>query len=96
MTMPLNDRDIAARAPNKVAAEIDDETVILDVESGNYFRLNKSGARIWHLLEAPLSLANLCARLEATFEVDADTCRAEAISFLEKMREKRLVEIRSS
>lgn len=96
MTMPLNDRDIAARAPNKIAAEIDDETVILDVESGYYFQLNKSGARIWQLIEAPLSLADLCARLEAAFQVDAATCRAEAVSFLEKMREKRLVEIRGS
>ena len=89
----LTDTDTAERAPNKVAAEMGDETVILDIESGHYFQLNKVGARIWSLIEAPLSVAEICAKLEAAFEVDHDTCRAEVVSFLDTMRGKGLVRI---
>ena len=89
----LTDTTIAARADNKVAAEIGDETVILDIESGYYFQLNKSGARIWALLEQPASLADLCAKIEARFDVDHATCRAEVAEFLELMRDKGLATI---
>ena len=90
----LTDTDIAERSPNKVAAEMGEETVILDIESGYYFQLNKSGARIWALIDSPVSVADLCARIEASFDVDRDTCRAEVTDFLALMREKGLIAIR--
>lgn len=89
----IADTDIAARADNKVAAEMGDEAVVLDIESGYYFQLNKSGARIWALLEAPISVAELCTKIEARFEVDHATCRAEVAAFLELMRDKGLATI---
>lgn len=89
----LTETDIAARADNKVAAEIGNETVILDIESGYYFQLNVTGARIWSLLEEPQSIGALCAKLEAAFEIDADTCRSEVTAFVETMRDKNLVSI---
>jgi len=89
----LTDTNIAARADNNVDAQLGDETVILDLESGNYFRLNITGARVWNLLESPLSIGTLCAKLEAAFEIDAETCRAEVIPFIEMMRDRKLIRI---
>lgn len=89
----LTETTIAARADNKVAAEIGDETVILDIESGFYFQLNVTGARIWTLLESPRSIGALCEKLQAAFEIDADTCRSEVTSFVETMRDKKLVTV---
>jgi len=89
----LTHTDIAARADNKVAAEVGDEVVVLDIESGSYFQLNKVGARIWALLDAPIPVAALCTRLEAAFDVDSVTCRAEVTDFLVTMRDKGLVKI---
>ena len=86
----IADSDIAARAENKVAAQIGDEAVILDIESGYYFQLNPTAARIWALLEAPISVASLCAKLREAFDVDAVTCRAEVVEFLELMQSKKL------
>ncbi|MCW3848244.1 PqqD family protein [Sphingomonas sp. LB-2] len=90
----LTDTSIAARADNKVAADLGEQTVIMDIESGYYFQLNQSGAAIWGQLETPMALAEICARLKARFEVDAQTCRAEVGEFLELMRDKGLVTIR--
>jgi hypothetical protein len=95
MQLALTDSDIVARADNKVAAEMGDETVILDIASGYYFQLNKSGARIWRYLDAPMSVASLCRQLEAAFAVDTATCRAEVGDFIAMMRDKGLIEVRA-
>jgi hypothetical protein len=92
----LTDTDIIARAPGKVAAEIGSEAVILDIESGYYFQLNKTGSRIWALIEAPISLAALCEKLGAAFKVDAATCRGDVIEFVEQIRSKGLVTVTAS
>jgi hypothetical protein len=89
----LSETDIIARADNKVAADVGDGTVILDIESGYYFQLNKSGARIWNLFETRMPVAELCAKIEAAFDVDSETCRLEVAEFVGAMREKRLVRI---
>ena len=92
----IADTDIAARANNKVAAEIGDEAVILDIESGFYFQLNTTAARIWALLEAPMTVAALCAKVEGAFEVDSATCRAEVVEFLELMQSKALATVEAA
>ncbi|MEO7679378.1 MAG: PqqD family protein [Sphingomonas sp.] len=91
MAHPLTDSTIVARAPGKISAEIDDETVVLDVDSGHFFHLNVSGARIWGLLDTPLSQAALCARLEADFDVDAEVCRVAVRGFIEEMGKRGMV-----
>jgi hypothetical protein len=87
---------LAARTVNKVAAEMGEETVILDIDSGYYFQLNKTGARIWGLLETPMTLEALCTNVQSAFEVDPATCRLEVLAFLELMRDKGLVQIGSA
>jgi len=84
---------IAARADNMIAAEMGDETVILDIESGQYFQLNKSAARIWGLLGEPTTIAALCAKVEAAFDVDAATCLADVKALLADMQARGLARI---
>ena len=93
MTPQFNDSDVATRAVNNVAAEIGDEVVILDIESGAYHQLNLSAAHIWALLDAPIAVADLCAGLEARFAVDSATCREAVGQFLQVMQSKGLVRI---
>ena len=92
MTHLVTDSTIVARAPGKFAAAIDDETVILDADSGHFFQLSVSAARIWSLLDRPTSLAALCARLEADFDVDAETCAIAVQGFIGVMHKRGLIE----
>jgi predicted aspartyl protease len=89
----LNDTDIVARAENKAAAEIGEETVILDITSGGYFKLNPTGARIWSLLDTPMSTAALCAKMADAFAVDPATCHAEVFAFVEQMQARGLATV---
>ena len=39
-------------SPQVIYETIDDEVVIIQFESGNYYSLDKAGAEIWHMIES--------------------------------------------
>ena len=58
-----------------------EDAVMLNVAAGNYYGLNSVAARIWELLERPMSVSGLCAQLCDEFEVDKQTCEAAVLTF---------------
>jgi Coenzyme PQQ synthesis protein D (PqqD) len=62
-----------------------DEAVMMSVTAGRYYGLNAVALRIWELLERPMTIAELCARLREEFEVDARTCEAEVLMFVNEL-----------
>lgn len=79
-------------------APVDAEnSVMLDIASGNYFGLNAVAARIWELLaERPMTIADICARLCEEFEVDEATCEGAVLEFVKTMVDNGLVDAASS
>jgi hypothetical protein len=62
-----------------------DEAVMMSVAAGRYYGLNAVALRIWELLERPMTIAWLCARLCEEFEVDARTCETEVLNFVNEL-----------
>ncbi|MBV9310915.1 MAG: PqqD family protein [Solirubrobacterales bacterium] len=50
-------------ASNIVHETLDGETIVIHLESGNYYSLRGSGAEIWGLLEGADSVSAICAEL---------------------------------
>lgn len=90
----ISDQSTITQSRSAIASVVEDQAVILDVESGFFFQLNPVGSRIWWALEAPSTLASLCQTLENSFEVPPETCRAEVLEFINGLSQKGLVEIR--
>jgi len=65
-----------------LSAAMGEEWAMMSVESGNYVTLSRVGARIWELIEQPVSVAAICARLSSEYDVPADVCRIEVDGFL--------------
>ena len=65
----LEPRTRVRRIVDVLDAEIDDQSVMMDIEQGSYFGLNKTGTRIWALLAEPMVIGELCDRLTEEFEV---------------------------
>jgi hypothetical protein len=89
---PLTDTANLARAEGLVASEVNGEIVILSIEVGHFFHLNTTGSRIWGLLDAPMTVAGLCAAMRERFAVDADQCRRDVTEFVQGMLAKGLLE----
>ena len=61
-----------------------EEAVMLSISAGHYF--GQFGCtRIWQLLEAPMTVAQICARLCEEFEVDAQHCKMRGAEFRQRI-----------
>lgn len=75
------------RATGAVDAVVDGQVVLLSPIDFSYHALDRVGARVWALLEAPQTDAALISTLTSEFEVDAERCRADLDPFLTRMVE---------
>jgi hypothetical protein len=89
----LDDDSVIARSATLVAAQVGDQTMLMDLDSGTMFQLNRTGARIWDLVETPRSLADLVATLEQSFPGGGDTLRDDVAAFVAQMRETGLLDV---
>jgi hypothetical protein len=65
----------------------------MHISSGNLFQLNRVATRIWDALDAPITVGNLFARLEAQFDVSPERCRTEVGALLVELQSQGLVRI---
>jgi hypothetical protein len=82
-----------ARGSGFVDAEIDNEVVALNVESGTCYGLNRVGSRIWRLLADPIRIGDLCSALLIEYEVASDVCERQVLDLLEELRAEGLVSV---
>ncbi|MCJ7483815.1 MAG: PqqD family peptide modification chaperone [Thermodesulfovibrionales bacterium] len=54
--------------PQVIHETIDGEVVIVNLDTGNYYSLDKTGAHIWNLIEKNLSLRHITEFLARRFE----------------------------
>ncbi|TAJ36385.1 MAG: PqqD family protein [Reyranella sp.] len=80
------------RSTRQVSCRINDEVAILDLDRAIYFGLQGVGVHIWDSLEQPRSVADLCASVQAEFDVSEAACRADVLQILASLEEERLVE----
>jgi hypothetical protein len=74
-----------------VCAELEEEAVLLHVEAGVYFGLDEVGLRIWNLLVAGTTEAELFDRLLAEYDVEPDQLRSDIADFLDDLEAEGLL-----
>lgn len=75
------------RAKEWLAAEFDQQLVMLDIDSGNYFGLNGTAAVIWTVLEHPHSVAGIVDTLRKQFDVSRERCESSVTQTLRRLQE---------
>ena len=71
----------------------EDGAVLLHLGSGQYHTLNPVGARIWELLETPMSEAELTRQIVAEFEADDAAVAQDVKTFLGELLNRELVRV---
>jgi hypothetical protein len=74
-----------------VATEFDGDLVLMSSETGTYFGIDGSGVRMWELLHAPATPAEIGDAIAAEFDVAPDRARADALAFCTELRGHGLV-----
>lgn len=63
-----------------ISAEVDGETVMVDLDMGSYFALTGTGSFIWALLENPASLDEIVEAIRQEFDVSESGSLEDAVS----------------
>lgn len=76
-----------------LSAEVGEAVVLLHAERNAYYDTDSVGARVWQRLATPLTVAEICQALQDEFEVDAATCQADVLAFLEDALSEGLIAV---
>jgi hypothetical protein len=86
----LNDR---LRIPDQVATrKMGDETILLNLQTGTYFGLDKVGSRFLEILEQESNVAAAHRTLLTEFDVTPEVLEADLLRLSEQMCAKGLLE----
>lgn len=89
----VTDQSLISSTPDHVASQLNGDTVILHLQSGQYFGLNEVGSYVWNLIQQPTSLAALRSSLLETYDVELDQCDRDLKSLLHDLSHAGLIEI---
>jgi hypothetical protein len=89
----LTKSSIVVAAEHQTSAEVDGESVILDLEEGVYYGLNPVGARIWAEIQEPASVEEIAAAITAEYDVDTEQCLEDVLALLRNLEENDLIEV---
>jgi DNA-directed RNA polymerase delta subunit len=73
--------------------EIDDEVILLDTESQEYFSLNGVGKNILDLISENLTHEEIIEELSQMYEVDKPLIDSDLSNFIKALQEKGLIVI---
>ena len=93
MTHRISEASVIKRTTNQVCCELGSESIILNMESGTYFSVDEVGARIWALIERPMSVAAIRDAIVAEYDVDPGVCERDLRTFIEGMDAAGLIEV---
>ncbi len=93
-TMNLN--QTIALSPDVVSQKVSEETVLLDLESENYFGLDEVGTRIWQLIRDNGDLLTIYNTLLEEYEVEETQLQADLEALITDACKRGLITLQSA
>ena len=75
-----------------IAADLADESVLLDMRSKKYFRLNRTASMIWRAIGDGATSAEMLDAICERFDIDRDAARAELQTVCDDLLERGLIQ----
>lgn len=76
-----------------LSTELEEETVLLDRETGTYYGFNEVATQVWHCVQEPRTVDEVIEILVTEYDVDPDRLEADLDGFLQELRDAELIEI---
>jgi hypothetical protein len=73
--------------------QLDDEIVILDLESESYFGLDEMGTAMWNELTAANSIEQAYKTLLNQYDVEPEVLRSDVQNLVQQLVEQKLLEL---
>jgi hypothetical protein len=79
--------------PSAVYAELEDGAVILNVDTGTYFGLDRVGSRIWALVGDGSTTEAIVDQLEREYAADRTRLQEDVAGYLRLLEDKGLLKV---
>jgi hypothetical protein len=77
----------------QVACDVGGEAVVLQMDQGVYYGLNAVGARVWQLIQTPVSVSAVIDQIEREFDVERARCAVDVCELVADLARAQLVSI---
>jgi hypothetical protein len=92
----VSSTSVVVAASGQVWCNLSGEAAILSLQSGVYYGLERVGARVWHLLQTPVAVRDICRTVAAEYDVLPERCERDVIALLERLAAERLIEVQDA
>jgi len=89
----MNLNQTIALSPDVISQEVSGETVLLDLESENYFGLDEVGTRIWQLIKETNELQSIFDTLMKEYDVSEARLQLDLTTLLTEIEGLGLVKL---
>jgi hypothetical protein len=83
--------NLYVRSPDAIFSEVEGEFVALNINKGQCYGMDSIASKVWRLIDEPRSVEEICTTLQAIYDVDPTTCRADVESLLTSLSKEGLV-----
>jgi hypothetical protein len=84
------------RSGEWIGSRIDDQYVMIHLDTGRYVALNQTASEAWHALETPLSRDDLVTLFTERFNIDRRACIGSVDVMLDKMSKLELIHLKDA
>jgi hypothetical protein len=89
----ITEKSIIKKSGDFLMSILDNEAVILGIESGMYVGLNEMGTKIWSMLDEPVMVSGIIDSLVDLYDEKETVIADQVIEFLSELFDKSLIAI---
>jgi hypothetical protein len=81
------------RKAKLVAEKMGDDVVMMGMESGRYYKLNPTAARIWEIIEEETTPSEVVENLLSEYDISEEVCKSEVLDILTQFRREKIIDV---
>lgn len=85
---------VVVRSDAVLDASVGDDTVLMSIETGQYYTMKVTSRAIWERLATPVRVGALCADLAKAYQAPLETVEADTLAFLNYLETQKMIERR--
>jgi Coenzyme PQQ synthesis protein D (PqqD) len=90
----LTAKSIVQRHREIIAAQADQDVVMVSVATGYYYGISDVARDIWNAIGEPKRVSDLVDDLTRNYEIDAQSCERQTLDFLQELLNEGLVQVK--
>ncbi len=89
--LTVHDHTVLKHSPNVPWRTVDGKGILVDLESGFYFSLNKTGQFIWGQIDGERTMTEIASRLVEHFEVEDEMALKDCLELAQRLYDQGLI-----